>query len=169
MVEKTKKSLFIILFLMIFYGIAWVLLFLYGYQFRLVECPPEELIPALERVFDVNFPEVIKKVKTAKTPSRDGSTNYVVRFIAESDVVDKFLDSVPKRSYEVVIPYSLKDDGRKKHSLWFPPSWFTVPIQKGKKLSYSPGIGEMEFYIDTSDTQAYIVYIYGHYADGLNR
>ena len=157
--KKLQKVLlsFVLLLVVIYFFVFYFGFHIRNYQLRLIECQSEELFPELERVFDIHFPKNIKEVKTAKSISHDSTATYVVKFVAESNIIDKFLESVSKKSHEVVVPYSLKDDGRKRASSWFSPSWFTTPIQKGKKLSYSPALGVMEFYIDTSDTKRVVV------------
>lgn len=69
-----------------------------AYAQRPVECAPEDLIPDLEKMFDINFPKVIKEIKTAKKlGSWDSNTiHFIVKFCAEPDIVDKFLKSFPK-------------------------------------------------------------------------
>lgn len=136
-----------------------------AYKYRYRECAAEELLPDLERVFDVNFPEVIKEIKTAKTPgSWDSNTsNFIVKFCAEPDTVNTFLRSFPEdRLHKVKLyPYASEFDRRNSSSTRPPPEWFTEPITKGEMGGYRLAGPKLKIYIDTSDETNYVVYLHG--------
>jgi hypothetical protein len=64
---------------------------------RYYSCVPEELIADIESVFDLKFPDGITEIKAAKTIQREGSVSFLIRFTAEPNVVDAFINSFPGR------------------------------------------------------------------------
>lgn len=134
-----------------------------SYKHRYIECRSEELLPDLERIFDINFPAEIKQVDTARTQGTWDSTNsgYIVKFAAKPDTVNKFLDSFPEKIY--FEPYDLGDDQRGSHWKPPPPRWFTEPIREGRSGTYRLANPSMRIYIDTTDKSELVVYLHGIY------
>jgi len=139
-------------------GIVW-LHERYEYSLRPIECSPEDLIPDLEKTFDINFPKGIKEIKTAKTlGSWDSNTiDFIVKFCAEPDIVDTFIKSFPQGV--VLEDYDPEWDMRSV-GITSAPAWFTMPIQKGR-MGDIPGYGDKEIYIDTTNEKEFVVYFYG--------
>ena len=137
------------------------------YARRLVECPPKSLLPTLEEVFELKFPDGISETRTAKSIAVEGDHNYIVKFVASPNDVDQFFKSFPDKSYISTSTLSpiIKTVYRKPDNFWrFIPRWFTHPIKEGTVSTCTLGNKETEIYIDTSDKERYIVYIYGNYS-----
>ncbi|MHC4640005.1 MAG: hypothetical protein ACYS32_00070 [Planctomycetota bacterium] len=135
------------------------------YATRLVECPPKNLLPTLEEDFVIKFPDGISETRTAKSIAVEGDHNYIVKFVASPNDVDKFFKSFPDESY-TTYPLSqniktvfIKPD----YSLHFIPRWFTRPIKEGTVSWCTLGNRDTKIYIDTADKEKHIVYIYGYY------
>ncbi len=134
------------------------------YQTRHVECDPGELLPVLEKLFDVNFPQGLRDVKAAKSLEPfDGVIFFIVKFTADPDTVNGFFKTFPKKIR--FTPYDAEYDGRIRSGTWPPPAWFTKPIQKGMKARHYIGHlhGSTVIYIDSTDEQNYVVYLHGSY------
>lgn len=127
------------------------------YTIRPVECAPEELIPDLEKMFDIDFPKDIREVKTAKTIPMDGVIWFIVRFTAEPHVVDAFVKSF--RRGVGLVNYDPEWDMRNTISS-FTPAWFTKSIRQGK-MGDIPGHGQKEICIDTTNEKEFVVYFHG--------
>jgi len=132
------------------------------YHYRYIERDPEQMINRLERIFDIDFPEDIKKVKVARTRVHwDGVVGFIVKFTAEPNVVDGFL----KIKYSE--PYTRERDNR--DSCMPKPKWFTEPIKQGKTgdiylaSRQDKTLFRGEVYIDTEDKKQFVVYIHGGY------
>ncbi|MHC4109583.1 MAG: hypothetical protein ACYS18_12390 [Planctomycetota bacterium] len=139
------------------------------YARRLVECPPKNLLPTLEEVFEIKFPDGISETRTAKSIAVEGDHNYIVKFVASPNDVDKFFKSFPDKDKSYISTYSLSQKNIKElykkpdYFLHFIPRWFTQPIKEGTVSSCTLGNRDTEIYIDTSDKEKHIVYIYGYY------
>ncbi len=130
-----------------------------AYNSRPVECSPQNLIPDLEEMYDIDFPKDIREIKTAKSiPIKDHIT-FIVKFIAEPDIVDIFIKSFLKGI--VLVKYDPEWDVRSASVLPL-PAWFTKPIQQGK-MGEVPGHGDNEIYIDTINEKEFVVYFFGYY------
>jgi len=59
----------------------------------------------------------------------------------------------------------MKHPYRKPDNFWrFIPKWFTRPIKEGTVSSVILGMMRTHIYIDTSDKEKHIVYVYGYYS-----
>lgn len=135
------------------------------YAIRLVECPPEDLLPTLEKTFEIKFPDGISEIRTAKSITVKYDHNYIVKFVAGPNEVDKFFKSFPDK-LDATYPLSqnIKTVFRKPEGfLRFIPRWFTMPIKEGTVSSCTFNNMRTDIYIDTSDKEKSIVYIYGFY------
>ena len=136
------------------------------YQERLIECNALDLTITLEKTFKVVFSEDIENFKATKSPPRDGSVRYILKFNSTPYIVEKFLESFPKtRRSGRFKPYISDEDRRHRPGTWPPPDWFTMPIYKGKVGRYGTALGSMDIYIDTTENEKYIIYLYGSYTD----
>ena len=132
------------------------------YSLRPIECSPNDLIPDLEKTFDINFPKVIKEIKTAKTlGSWDSNTiHFIVKFCAEPDIVDTFVKSFPRGigwgSYD-------PEWDMRSVDISHAPDWFTETITQGKMGDYWLAGPKMSIYIDTSVETNFVVYLHGFY------
>jgi hypothetical protein len=121
-------------------------------------CAPEELIVKLEDIFGHKFPDGITEIKAAKTHWEEGNVSFLIRFTAEPNVVDAFVNSFPGEvAFEEYAPSK-----EMRPNL----SWFKKPIQKGKigfpSINRSaPGFSII--FIDITNEKLYIVYMFGHY------
>ncbi|MHC4499050.1 MAG: hypothetical protein ACYS21_08075 [Planctomycetota bacterium] len=132
------------------------------YQQRCILYSPEELLPQLQKLFDVNFPEDIENLKTAKSVPIEGVVYYILKFNSKPQTVERFL----KASGEEIELGPYRPDWDRRGSL-LPrpvPRWFREPIERGNMgvLSYSVK-GSMILHIDTHDDSSYVVYIQGSF------
>jgi hypothetical protein len=131
-----------------------------AYMSRPVECTPEDLMPSLENIFNIDFPKDIKEVKTAKTIPLDGATFFIVKFIAEPEIVDTFV-----KSFSIGIGWGSYDPEWDMRSVDISnaPDWFTETITQGKMGDYWLAGPKMSIYIDTSVETNFVVYLHGFY------
>ncbi len=132
-----------------------------NYRTRFVERNPNEFLPKLEQLYNIDFPEVIKEVKVAKTAASSGPSgggiNFIVRFAAEPNTVESFLASFPEQSWRS----QYRPDGDTRGADIRPvPGWFKEPIKQGFEFS---GPTAHPIYVDTTYRNKYIVYIRGSY------
>lgn len=124
-------------------------------------CAPEELIVKLEDIFGHKFPDGITEIKAAKTPWSEGSVSFIIRFTAEPNVVDAFVNSFPEDF--IFREYAPSEDMRSSISSL---AWFNKPIRKGK-MSFPSRIrlarGRSYIYIDMTNEKRYVVYMCGSY------
>jgi hypothetical protein len=142
-------------------------------QNKYTECDPKEMVAHLEKIFEVHFPEEIKESKAARTRGSwwEEDVTFMVKFAAEPNFVDRFLESFPEKIH--FQPYQYKEDLRGFTDIPSSQSWFTNPIQQGK--SSMGGLGESiknihwiyHIYIDTTDERNFVVYIEGIYSRKL--
>jgi len=173
MKKSTKQvvKLLVITFIgiaVLYGGIIGFVFFRYqarNYKYRYIECRSKELVPSLEKTFQIDYPDEINKMKVAKSiPTQDGIVMFIIKFSAEHNAVHNFLNSFPKESLPIEIEsYQAKLDGRKGVGFWSPPKWFTKPIQQGEKYTYYIGDRKQEIYIDAMNETIPIVYINGWY------
>jgi len=129
------------------------------------ECEPATLLPDLEKQLEMKFPTKITEVKAARTAgSRDHPTesDFLVKFFAEPNTVDKFLKSFSIKITPV--KYDRSSDKRKIFGART-PQWFTDPITKGKEWSWTSW---RNIYIDTTDENNFVVYFMGSYFRDLD-
>jgi hypothetical protein len=170
LLKRTAKPLPILL-VIIALACAITSVFFFGsigiriYQFRYIECDPRELLTTLEWVFDCNFPTDIREMKAAKTPNYDGAILFKVKFIAETNAVDDFLESFPARS--ALSLYRPEQDSRGSDWSLLAPRWFTETIKEGMSGVVQSVRGEVDtrgrVYIDTTDNKNTLVYLGGSY------
>lgn len=143
----------------------WLIVLPKLYARRLVECPPKNLLPTLEEVFEIKLPDGISETRTAKSIAVEGDHNYIVKFVASPNDVDKFFKSFPDESYKTYpLSQNINRIFRKPdYFLHFIPRWFTRPIKEGTVSTCTLGNRGTDIYIDTSDKEKHIVYIYGYY------
>jgi len=134
-----------------------------AYTKRPVECAPEDLILDLEKMFDIDFSKGIREIKTAKTIPMGGTIVFIVKFVADPDIVDTFVKSIPRGVG--LVNYDPEWDMRDKISS-FTPSWFTKSIRSGK-MGGIPGHGDKEICIDTTNEKEFVVYLQGFYNERL--
>ena len=73
------------------------------------EREPDKVVARLEKIYAISFPDSIKELRTARTGVQwDGCVNFVIKFAAEPNVVDSFLN------IKHLEPYSPDRDGRKE-------------------------------------------------------
>lgn len=133
-----------------------------NYMQRLQECSAKELIPDLEKTFDINFPDDIEDVKTAKTIPIDGTIMFALKFAAKPETVSKFFSSLPEQIRLYKEEYLITRDRRAdKH--YPPPEWFTMAIRNGNIIFYSLAGGKVTFYIAAENQDKYIVYLDGFF------
>lgn len=171
MSKKLKDLIIVFLSLALAGGICLVMFALLivprAYQQRHIECDPKDLLPIVELVFDVNLPVDIKDVKAAKTPSIEGLAFFLVKFCAEPNTVGIFLKSIEERSHSV--PYERKHTFTTGSIGWPSPKWARVPIKQGRKYTLrsayqkQPASTDVDFFIDTTDKENYVVYMEGVY------
>jgi hypothetical protein len=139
-----------------------------GYQLRHVKCKSEELLPVVERVFDINFPQQVADVKAAKTIAMEGFVKFIVRFVAEPNGVERFLGCFPQENKDPGVqrlPYETDRD-RRRSGGWPLPRWFREPIRQGKILFYMAGGGKrVAIYVDMRDQKSFCVYIQGRFLE----
>jgi hypothetical protein len=171
--QKPFKT-FIIILLTIVLGLAVFIVPVVGilgirvYLGRYRECNPKELLPMLERVYDVNFPADIVQLRTAKTPNHDKAIFFIVKLTTEPSVVNRFLGNIVEMDdFE---PYE------RGHTFttygWPSPSWARQPIKQGKKYTTSSVRGvrtRAYIYIDTTHKDNYVVYMQGIYNSSFER
>jgi len=131
-----------------------------AYNSRPVECTPQDLIPDLEEMFNIDFPKDIKEVKTAKTMPLDGAIFFIVKFITEPEIVDTFVQSFSRGigwgSYD-------PEWDMRSVDISHAPDWFTETITQGKMGDYRLAGPKMSIYIDTSVETNFVVYLHGFY------
>lgn len=164
--KNQLKPLGIVFLVVVILVVLVHLLFLLRfYARRCVECQPEELLPALEKVFDINFPDSLKKTKTAKSMAVEGDFTFLVRFVTDSDSAKQFIRSFPGGQNRIGLELYDRDcDLRKTAGFWRPPKWFTETISQGKMGKYDniQRYGEMTIYIDVADDRNNVVYLNGY-------
>lgn len=137
------------------------------------ECDAKEMVARLERIFQINFPEEIKEAKAAKTPgsSWDRWNKFILKFAAEPDAVDRFLESFPEKIH--FKPYEYRKDMRGELGMPPIPPWFREPIQQGKcnlEGQRRPRRSLLDWiYIDTSNEKQFVVYLEGRYSRKLEK
>lgn len=125
------------------------------------ECGPEELLPEVERVCDINFPEGITGVKTAWAYTvwdSPGANPFIVRFLADPNTISWFLKSLPKDIEFTEYEPNMDDRNSYRSPI---PDWFTEPIQRGKKTCVLTDSAHLEIYVDTADEKSLVVYVRG--------
>lgn len=132
---------------------------------RPVECAPEELILDLEIAFDINIPEDIGDIKTAKAPPDEGAVVFIVKFSAEADTVRRFVASLPRAGE---LPGYEQESDTRAASIFPMPNWFTEPIRRGRMRSISTSGALGRLYIDTTLWERFIVYFHGFYSESLS-
>lgn len=177
MSKKLKNMIIVLLSLAlaggIFLGMIVLLIGVRSYQERYIECDPKELLPIVELVFDVNFPVDIKDVKTAKTPSIEGSAFFLVKFCAEPNTVGILLKSIEKRSRSV--PYERKHTFTTGVLILPSPGWARAPIKQGRKYTFrsaykkQPASTDVDLFVDTTDKENFVVYMEGVYLIGWGK
>lgn len=147
-------------FMSLFYLSSWI----GEYQNRYLECDPNEILPIVERVFCIDFPEDIEQVKAAKPQIKRMPISFIIKFAADPNTVERFLESFPE---DVKLePYSVRLEHKDSRVGWFVPQWFKEPIKVGKRkvnIIAGPQKNLQELYIDTEDLKYYIIYIRGLY------
>lgn len=155
----------VLLALLAFLGAYWI------YQSGgYIRRNPKKVIARIEKIFEIDFPDEIKDVRTATTWMEwDNWTTYIIKFRVEP----KSLNTLIK--IEHLSPYDPNDDERMK-SLDLPmPKWYAQPIQQGNvgTLTLRSPRGHVSHeacvYVDTSDDKTFVVYIHGSYHSGLNK
>lgn len=142
---------------------------LVAYFGRYIERNPEHVVSHLEETFVIDFPEQIREVKAAKSrASWDGVVGFIVKFTAEPNVVEEFLQSFPKKVE--FKPYDFELDTRGSD---ITPCWFTLQIRQGKQSVGSLGVDSAgasmrRLNIDTTDEKNFVVYIKGGYDSELD-
>jgi len=155
----------IVLFL--FIGFAGIALIYSDVQY--VERDSDKMIAALERMFEIDFPQEITDVKAAATPSQwDGGVTFVLKFKADPDIVNGLFELEDRRPY---VPGAKDEDGIQTE--FCAPEWYMEPITEGimgdiflpsrKGPGPRPGPEGGTVYIDTSDSQLYVVYLWSGY------
>jgi hypothetical protein len=154
-------------------GVA--LMFLLGLPFYLTgvyfECNPERMVSHLEKTFVIDFPDGITEIRTAKSFGWDDSIGFMVKFVAEPNSVDRFLNSFQE---EVNLSqYRVEDDIRNART--YVPKWFSEPIIQGKETrpsfrsrDYGKASSHLSVYIDTTNEKSFVVYIHGGYEGKLD-
>jgi hypothetical protein len=175
---KVKVTLIIITFVAVLItGVIFMLLRharltfdnIFAKPFRYRECMPEKLLPELESWFDINFPEGIEQIQTSHTLGCWDSSwsHFIVRFSAEPNTVEAFLETFPPKTTIELYTYTPNDDDRSVSAARLRiPDWFLNPIEKGK-IAHTPS-GQPEVYIDTINKDTFTVYIQGLYPRDSN-
>ena len=137
-----------------------------------IECDSQELLPILQWIFDADFPEDIRDVKTAKTRDHDGAILFIVKLAGEPNTIGRFLESFENK----LAPVDYNSESDNRGSLWpFTPRWFKKPIKQGtiSWVSSVRGTTTTGFrayvYIDTTNEKNFIVYFYGNYSTSLEK
>ena len=159
-----SAALVLLLLLIGFAGIA----LLYGVA-PYAERDPDELISALERMFEIDFPGEITEVRAAVTPvTWDSGVSFVLKFKAVPETVNDLFELHGRRRYA---PGAKDEDRRQTRS--GAPEWsmepitegimghISLPCRKGPGPRTGPQSGTV--YIDTSDSQSYLVYLLSGY------
>ena len=130
---------------------------------RFTEVPGKELLAELEVVFDINFPEVIQQVRTARTfPTQNNATSlFAVRFSAEPDAVERFVNSLYGAGLGRLYPYSPESDRRKDLATWLVPEWYLENIGGGREGRFMYAIGFGSMYFDTTLEERHVIYLSG--------
>ena len=134
---------------------------------------PERMVSHLEKTFVIDFPENIMEIRAAKTPvSWDGAVGFMVKFTADPNTVDRFLNSFPQ---EVELSQYRREDDIRGTSVVHEPKWFSQPITQGKEASpilcsrvYGKASSHLSVYIDTTNEKSFLVYIHGGYDSKLD-
>lgn len=146
------------------FGFVYLSFQIRAYQYRYVECVPEQLLEHLESVADINFPENIQKVRAAKTIPVEGDILFIIKFTCHQNVLNSFLESFPTETWKIELePYDPASDLRKT-SFWIPPRWFTEVIEQGKEGMLLLDNRWATIYIDTTSKKDFVVYIEGFYS-----
>jgi hypothetical protein len=146
------------------FGFVYLAFQIRAYHYRYVECVPEQLLADLERIYDVNFPDNINKVRAAKTMPIDGEILFIIKFTCHQNVLNSFLESFPTDHLNIELePYEPSSDLREK-GFWTPPRWFTEVIEQGKKGMLLLDHRRATIYIDTTSKKNFVVYIEGFYS-----
>jgi len=145
------------------FGFVYLTFQIRGYQYRYVECDPEQLLEDLKRISHVNVPENIQNVRAAKTIPVESDILFIIKFTCHHDVLNSFLESFPKEPLKIELePYKPASDLRKQ-GFWTPPRWFTEVIVQGKMSQLLLDKRWANIYVDTTSEQHLIVYIRGFY------
>ena len=113
----------------------------------------------LETEFPIRFPKEIAEGRVGKRTLAH-AIDYIVRFSANPELVDEFLDSFPE-GYKRV-PYTASKDLRLGSLI--APEWFKASISKGYKITDhfigSSGKGTVRYiYINTQNPDKHTVYM----------
>ena len=158
------KRLILLLFLLFIGFLPFLGFGIRVFQFRYINCAPNELIPVIKNVFGLDFPKDIKELKTAKT-SMDRAVLFLVKFKAEPNGIDRLIGSI--QSYKIG-PEPYKRGYTFIFANGFPaPAWARKSIKQGIKYTFHSVKGEIgstaHIYIDDTDKKNMIVYIEGDY------
>lgn len=156
---------FCLMALLLGYAGPYFFLRIFDGKFKFRECEPAALVSGLEKAFDISFPAEIKEIKTARTLGGwdSYSSDYLVKFSADPNTVDAFLESFPMKI--TLKEYKYDDDDRRLAPSLGTPNWFTQTIKEGKKASLR---SDIEIYIDTTDKSNFVVYLTGYYSRDPN-
>ena len=131
-----------------------------NYRTRFVERNPNEFLPKLEQIYNIDFPGAIKDVKVAKTAVRSGpgrgGIDFILKFAGDPNTVESFLESFAEKSES----WKYRADDIRGSDLRPIPEWFKKPIGQGFELR---GPGGVKVYVDTTCKHNFVVYILGSY------
>ena len=172
MSKKTFRCTSIIVFVLLCSvgGIYWLATnFINNYD-AITDCNPKKLMRHIEHQYGCVFSKEISNVRAAQGGAgfADSGFEYILKFAASPNLVQEFLNLLPKDPDESFLfknlrQYNSQDDERLNYTENM-PEWSRTPITKGYMVyvhAKSPGADSLRIYIDTHDTNEYTVYLRG--------
>jgi len=131
-----------------------------SYRVTCRQCPPDELVPALEVAFGITFPEEGTEIRTAKSPCADSTTHFCIRMVVGTADIPAFYESFDE---ELAWDVFRNDDDPRMLAKKRVPAWCLSPITEGRTAIYSAGKDPCLVVEDTSSKEVSVVYLIGRY------
>ena len=126
-----------------------------------VECDPNELLPNIEKLFNINLFVDAKQIKTAKSIPIEGGIYFLVKFILDSNTVKDFLSTFPENS--TLGTFQQNKNVRRWQPSTVIPKWYLEPIKQGEVWKLDSKYGTIYFNFDTTNKKTFVVYLNGYY------
>jgi hypothetical protein len=157
--------------LLVFVGLAFWFFLVRPYVIY-IPYDPVKAIQYLESQYHVRFPSGIQDIRIGVISKlSDGTQSFVMRFVASPGQLDELKDSASAKYFNIPYNNAASEPIRCDRT----PNWFRRPIVSGDQTLIEvskPGdkyCARLTLYVDTSNPEAYTVYIMGLYSAGSRR
>ena len=169
--KNKNKLLLIITIVLILMGILYVALLyrkmmLAMYQHECVPTLIENVVPHIEKIFDINIPQNNKEIIVAKSAiPTDYSTFYICKITTTEQEINNFLSSLPKETE--LDEYDSNRDMRKLVPIPIPDWFISPPIKRGERGYFASKNGRLIVHLDNTNIKQQVLYLNGHYLTSL--